>query len=65
MGTVPFSAYGASGNAFHVVRDHVRHNELIMGRTWAGRTDCGIHLVELTRHYFSRTGGPTARYGND
>jgi tetratricopeptide (TPR) repeat protein len=27
---------------FHAVRDHVMHNELMIGCTWAGRTDCGI-----------------------
>jgi tetratricopeptide (TPR) repeat protein len=50
---------------FHVVRDHVLHNELMIGCTWAGRTDCGIDMVELMRRYFSFTAGPTARYGHD
>lgn len=54
-----------SGKPFHVVRDHVLHNELMIGCTWAGRTDCGIDIVELMRRYFGRTGGPTARYGHD
>jgi hypothetical protein len=54
-----------SGKSFHVVRDHVLHNELMIGCTWAGRTDCGIDIVELMRRYFDRTGGPTARYGHD
>ncbi|HLI99660.1 MAG TPA: hypothetical protein VKT76_08090 [Bradyrhizobium sp.] len=54
-----------SGKPFHVVRDHVLHNELMIGCTWAGRTDCGIDIVELMRRYFSHTGGPTARYGHD
>jgi tetratricopeptide (TPR) repeat protein len=54
-----------SGKAFHVVRDHVLHNELMIGCTWAGRTDCGIDMVELMRRYFSHTNGPTARYGHD
>ena len=48
---------------FHVVRDHVLHNELMIGCTWAGRTDCGIDIVLLMRRYF--TFGPTARYGHD
>jgi tetratricopeptide (TPR) repeat protein len=48
---------------FHVVRDHVLHNELMIGCTWAGRTDCGIDIVELMRLYF--TNGPTAKYGHD
>ncbi|MGO9361030.1 MAG: tetratricopeptide repeat protein, partial [Xanthobacteraceae bacterium] len=30
-----------SGLPFHVVRDHVLHNELMIGCTWGGRTDCG------------------------
>jgi len=32
---------------FHAVRDHVLHNELMIGCTWAGRTDCGIDIAEL------------------
>jgi hypothetical protein len=50
---------------FHVVRDHVMHNELMIGCLWAGRTDCGIDIVELMRRYFTATKGPTARYGHD
>jgi len=53
------------GKPFHVVRDHVLHNELMIGCTWAGRTDCGVDIVELMRRYFSFTAGPTARYGHD
>jgi hypothetical protein len=52
-----------SAKPFHVVRDHVLHNELMIGCTWAGRTDCGIDIVELMRRYF--TFGPTAKYGHD
>ena len=54
-----------SGHPFHAVRDHVMHNELMIGCTWAGRTDCGIDIVELMRDYFKSTNGPTARYGHD
>ena len=52
-----------SGYPFHVVRDHVLHNELMIGCLWAGRTDCGIDIVALMRRYFAGT--PTARYGHD
>ena len=52
-----------SGLPFHVARDHVMHNELLMGGMWAGRTDCGIDIVELMRRYFKT--GPTAKYGHD
>lgn len=52
-----------SGYPFHVVRDHVLHNELMIGCLWAGRTDCGIDIVALMRRYFA--GVPTARYGHD
>ncbi|QPF84426.1 hypothetical protein IC762_33275 [Bradyrhizobium genosp. L] len=52
-----------SGYPFHVVRDHVLHNELMIGCTWAGRTDCGLDMVELMRRYFTQ--GPTAKYGHD
>jgi tetratricopeptide (TPR) repeat protein len=48
---------------FHVVRDHVLHNELMIGCLWAGRTDCGIDIVDLMRRYFTQ--GPTAKYGHD
>jgi hypothetical protein len=48
---------------FHAVRDHVMHNELMIGCNWAGRTDCGIDIVELMRRYF--VNGPTAKYGHD
>lgn len=48
---------------FHVIRDHVLHNELMIGCLWSGRTDCGIDIVELMRQYF--TAGPTAKYGHD
>src|SRR5271156_3007144 len=50
-----------SGYPFHVMRDHVMHNELMIGCLWAGRTDCGIDIVDLMRRYF--TGGPNAKYG--
>jgi tetratricopeptide (TPR) repeat protein len=52
-----------SGYPFHVMRDHVLHNELMIGCTWAGRTDCGIDIVDLMRRYFTQ--GPTAKYGHD
>jgi hypothetical protein len=52
-----------SGYPFHAARDHVLHNELMIGCLWAGRTDCGIDIVELMRRYF--TNGPTAKYGHD
>jgi hypothetical protein len=52
-----------SGHPFHVVRDHVLHNELMIGCLWGGRTDCGIDIVELMRRYFKF--GPTAKYGHD
>ncbi len=52
-----------SGYPFHVIRDHVLHNELMIGCLWAGRTDCGIDIVELMRRYFVH--GPTAKYGHD
>jgi len=52
-----------SGYPFHAVRDHVLHNELMIGCLWAGRTDCGIDIVELMKLYFAGT--PNARYGHD
>jgi tetratricopeptide (TPR) repeat protein len=52
-----------SGYPFHAVRDHVLHNELMIGCLWAGRTDCGIDIVEMMRRYFAA--GPTAKYGHD
>jgi hypothetical protein len=52
-----------SDHPFHVVRDHVMHNELMIGCLWGGRSDCGIDIVELMRRYF--VAGPTAKYGHD
>ena len=52
-----------SAYPFHVVRDHVLHNELMIGCTWAGRTDCGLDIIELMRRYFQF--GPTVKYGHD
>jgi hypothetical protein len=52
-----------TGYPFHVVRDHVLHNELMIGCLWAGRTDCGIDIVALMRRYFGPA--PTAKYGHD
>jgi tetratricopeptide (TPR) repeat protein len=57
------AAWIDSGHPFHVVRDHVLHNELMIGCLWAGRTDCGIDIVELMRRYFVH--GPTAKYCHD
>jgi tetratricopeptide (TPR) repeat protein len=51
------------GLPFHVMRDHVLHNELMIGCLWAGRTDCGIDIVDLMRRYFPS--GPNAKYGHD
>ena len=45
------------------MRDHVLHNELMIGCLWGGRTDCGIDIVDLMRRYFKF--GPTAKYGHD
>jgi hypothetical protein len=52
------SQWIASGYLFHVVRDHVPHNELIVGCLRAGRTDCGNDVVALMRSYFAAA--PTA-----
>jgi hypothetical protein len=52
-----------SDRPFHVVRDHVLHNELMIGCLWAGRTDSGIDIVGLMRRYFVH--GPNAKYGQD
>lgn len=52
-----------SGRAFHVLRDHVLHNALMMAGLWGGRTDSGIDIVELIRRYFLN--GPTTIYGDD
>jgi tetratricopeptide (TPR) repeat protein len=52
-----------SGLPFHVVRDHVLHNELMIGCLWGGRTDCRIDIVALMRRYFGPA--PSAKYGQD
>jgi tetratricopeptide (TPR) repeat protein len=52
-----------SGLPFHAVRDHVMHNELMIGCLWGGRTDTGIDIAALMRRYFG--GVPNAKYGQD
>jgi hypothetical protein len=52
-----------SGYPFHVVRDHVLHNDLILAGLWGGRADCDIDVLDLLRRYFSF--GPTNKYGHD
>jgi tetratricopeptide (TPR) repeat protein len=52
-----------NGRSFHVIRDHILHNALMMAGLWGGRTDSGIDVVALIRRYFPN--GPTAIYGDD
>jgi hypothetical protein len=52
-----------SGYSFHVIRDHVLHNDLILAGLWGGRADCDIDILDLFRRYFSK--GPTNKYGHD
>jgi tetratricopeptide (TPR) repeat protein len=52
-----------SKRPFHVIRDHVLHNDLMLAGLWGGCTDCGIDVVDLLRRYF--TPGPNAKYGED
>jgi hypothetical protein len=52
-----------SGYPFHVVRDHVLHNDLILAGLWGGRADCNIDVLDLLRRYFRF--GPTNKYGHD
>jgi tetratricopeptide (TPR) repeat protein len=52
-----------SSDPFHVMRDHILHNALMMAGLWGGRTDTGIDIVALIRRYFPN--GPTAIYGDD
>jgi tetratricopeptide (TPR) repeat protein len=52
-----------SGRPFHVMRDHILHNALMMAGLWGGRTDTGIDIVALMRRYFRN--GPTTIYGDD
>jgi hypothetical protein len=51
------------GRPFHVMRDHILHNALMMAGLWGGRTDCGINIVALIRRFFPH--GPTTIYGDD
>jgi len=52
-----------SDHPFHVVRDHILHNALMMAGLWGGRTDTGIDIVALIRRHFPNE--PTAIYGDD
>jgi hypothetical protein len=51
------------GRAFHVIRDHILHNALIMAGLWGGRTDTGIDVVALIRSCYAK--GVPATYGED
>ena len=53
----------ASGYPFHVVRDHVLHNDLILAGLWGGCADCDIDVLDLLGRYFRF--GPTNKYGHD
>lgn len=53
----------ASGYPFHVVRDHVLHNDPILAGLWGGRADCDIDVLDLLRRYFNLS--PTNKYGHD
>jgi tetratricopeptide (TPR) repeat protein len=52
-----------SGCPFHVMRDHILHNALMMAGLWGGRTDCGIDITVLIKRFFPQ--GPTTIYGED
>jgi tetratricopeptide (TPR) repeat protein len=52
-----------SGYSFHVIRDHILHNDLILAGLWGGRADCDIDVLDLLRRYFRL--GPTNKYGHD
>jgi Flp pilus assembly protein TadD len=53
----------ASGHLFHIIRDHVLHNDLILAGLWGGHANCGIDVHDMLRRYF--TFGPTNKYGHD
>src|SRR5260370_40101846 len=38
---------------FHVVRDHVLHNELMIGCTWPGGPDCAAESSRRSRAYLT------------
>lgn len=52
-----------SGRAFHVIRDHVLHNDLMLAGLWGGRADCGLAMSALLKAYFGDA--PTNKYGHD
>ncbi len=52
-----------SGRKFHVVRDHVLHDDLILAGMWGGVGTRDLRIRELMAKYFD--GRPTSKYGHD
>jgi tetratricopeptide (TPR) repeat protein len=53
----------SSGKLFHVIRDHVLHDDLILAGMWGGISSIDIDIQSLLDAYFQ--GKPTNKYGHD
>jgi hypothetical protein len=56
--------WAASGFGYHVMRDHVFHNDLILSGLWGGFCDASLAMTALIRDYQTANGGDR-RYGVD
>ena len=53
----------ASNCLFHIVRDHVLHNDLILAGLWGARANCGIDIADVISRYLKLR--PGNKYGQD
>jgi len=52
-----------SNRSFHVIRDHVLHNDLMLAGMWGGHSSPSLSLPQLMASYFNGT--VTNKYGHD
>jgi len=52
-----------SGKAFHVIRNHLLHTDLVLAGLWGGRPIKSFNLAQQIEKYFN--GKPSNKYGHD
>lgn len=53
----------ASNKRFHIIRDHVLHDDLMLAGMWGGVASPDLGMEQKIAAYFN--GRPTAKYGHD
>jgi len=56
-------AWLRSGKAFHVMRDHVMHRNVMLAGMWGGKAQPRLHVARRLQRFLS--GSVDARYGSD